>query len=262
LNKREPTALGFTSHLSIDTISEQAMWRLRSAVIVACVMVAEILSGGCTPIWDARDIVPPPPYDAQLVRFPPWAGPKRKLQIQEITIPAVELERYPALTSAQVGKGLSRLLVDTLAATGRFDLLEQRAPLIQRLSNRLQRSANGEGTPTLAIGAEEEPLFFLSARLFDVALCTPNHWSTESPPVSTCRTSLGVQIRISDPSGQFVPGATHPVSPQGRYVHAQTMPLFGDDPVSFDQSAMGRAATKALRHAVLQAIERLERLGW
>lgn len=225
-------------------------------------MAAEILLGGCISIWDARDIVPPPSYDDQLVRFPPWTGPKRKLQIQEITIPEVELNHYPALASAQVGTGLSRLLVDALADTGRFDLLEQRAPLIQRLSNRLQRAANGGGAPTLAITAGEEPAFFLYAKIFDVAMCMPNSWPSESPPGFACRTSLGVQIRISDSSGQFIPGATHPVSPQGRYVHAQTMPLFGDDSVSFDQSAMGRAGAKALRHAVLQAIERLERLGW
>ena len=246
----------------LSTVSEQPMWRLRIAVIAVIVVVAGILIGGCAPRLGAQDIVPPPRYDAQLVRFPPWTGPKHKLQIQEITVPEIELKRYPTLASAQVGQGLSRLLVELLSDTGRFNLLEQRAPLIPRPNDLFQRSAIGGDRPTLAIKDEKAPMLFLYAKLFDVAMCTTNSRSPEPQIVSTCRTSLGVQIQISNAAGQFVPGATHPLSPQGRYVHAKTMPLFGDDPESFDQSAMGRVAAKAVRHAVLQAIERLERQDW
>ena len=262
MNQLAPTTLGFASRLSIDTINEQMMRQLCKAVIAIIVMGAAILTNGCTPNWDAQNIGPPQPYDAQLVRFPPWTGPKRQLQIQEIAVPEGELKRYPALASAQVGQGLCRLLVDTLADTGRFDLLEQRTALIERLSGQLQRMANGQETSSQITTKEAAPRFLLYAKIFDVVMCAPDSRPLESRPVSTCRTSLGVQIQISNPSGQFVPGATHPLSPQGRYVHAKTMPFFGDDSAPFDQSAMGRAAAKAVRHAVLQAIERLERHGW
>ncbi|MDH3599143.1 MAG: hypothetical protein OEU26_05825 [Candidatus Tectomicrobia bacterium] len=225
-------------------------------------IAAQLWLGGCAPRLGAQDIVPPQIQDNQLVRFSPKVGPKRKLRIRELAMSSSELKRYPVLASAPVGRGLSRLLVATLADTGRFDLLEDHDQLVQRLSHPWRRTAEGIAAHTPPVEDAEPSAFLFYAKIFDVAVCAPNRQSPDSQGLSICRTSVGVQVRIADAAGRFVPGATHPLSPQGRYVHDKTMPLFGSNLVAFDHSAMGKAVAKAMRFAVLQAIERLERQGW
>jgi hypothetical protein len=225
-------------------------------------MAAQLWLEGCAPSLGAQDITLPPIPDSQLVRFPPESGPKRKLRIRELAIPASDLKHYSGLASSQIGRALIRLLVATLTDTGRFDLLEDHEPLVQYLNQPWNQTAEGIAMRTPPVQDAETSTFLLYAKIFDVDVCGPHRQSPDSQDVSTCRTSVGVQVRLADATGRFVPGATHPLSPQGRYVHDKTMPLFGSDRVTFDQSAMGKAVAKAMRFALLQAIERLERQGW
>ena len=63
-------------------------------------------------------------------------------------------------------------------------------------------------------------------------------------------------------SGQFIPVTTHPLSPQGRYMHTRNVSLFGNAHTAFEQSAVGKAAVKAIRYALLRALEQFDREGW
>jgi hypothetical protein len=229
---------------------------------MAVVALAQIWLGGCAPRLGSQDIVLPQIDDGQFIRFSPAVGTKRKLRIREIAIPSSEIKRYPVFASPEVGRGLSHLLVSTLADTGRFDLLEDHDELVQRLSYPWPLTEEGITARTPPVEDAETSTFLLYAKIFDVAACAPNRQSLDTQGGTTCRTSVGVQIRIVDAAGRFVPGAAHPLSPQGRYVHDQTMSLFGSDRVEFHQSAIGKAVAKAMRFALLQAIERLERQGW
>jgi hypothetical protein len=72
-----------------------------------------------------------------------------------------------------------------------------------------------------------------------------------------------VQVRIANTAtGEYIPGSTDPLSPEGKYVHTVNLPLFGDGRSAFDQSAVGIATLKATQYAVLKAIQRFDRAGW
>lgn len=78
----------------------------------------------------------------------------------------------------------------------------------------------------------------------------------------TCVTSVGVQVRIGhSATGEYIPGTTDPMSPEGKYVHTANVPLFGDARLGFEQSAVGKATLKATRYAVLKALQRLQSAG-
>jgi hypothetical protein len=71
-------------------------------------------------------------------------------------------------------------------------------------------------------------------------------------------TDVGVQRRIANTAtGGYIPG-----SAEGQYVHAVNLSVFGDTRLPFDQSAVGKATTKATQYAVLKALERFDRAGW
>jgi hypothetical protein len=75
-------------------------------------------------------------------------------------------------------------------------------------------------------------------------------------------TSVGVQVRIgSTATGEYIPGSTDPMSPEGKYVHTVNISLFGDASRAFDQSAIGKATLKATRYAVLKALQRFQDAG-
>ncbi len=101
----------------------------------------------------------------------------------------------------------------------------------------------------------------LSVKIFDIVTCQPVYRLASAQQQASCRSSVGTQVRIEAPSGQFVPGAAHPLAPQGRYVHPDHLTLFGTPDVAFSDSAVGMAAAKAIQYALLQALERLDRQG-
>ena len=84
--------------------------------------------------------------------------------------------------------------------------------------------------------------------IFDFAPCSPVEKIGFLAKSLSCVTSVGVQVRIGNTAtGEYVPGTSDPLSPEGKYVHTVNAPLFGDPRLAFDQSAIGKATLKATR---------------
>jgi len=99
------------------------------------------------------------------------------------------------------------------------------------------------------------------AEIFDFAPCSPVDKIGLVSKKLTCVTSVGVQVRIENvATGEYIPGSTDPLSPEGKYVHTVNASLFGDAR-TFDQSAVGKATLKAMRYAVLKVLQRSQRAG-
>ena len=212
---------------------------------------------------DFNDVPPSDSPAGQRVRLSPAKGLKREIQIRAMRIPSTDLNQYPELAAQRVGFGLSGMLVNILADTGRFDLVEAPEQVVQRLGERWRQTEDGiDAQNDPPSEGSENPQFLISVKLFDVAACVPEKRSILGRERPTCRTRVGVLVRIENAAGQFIPGSTHPLSPQGRYVHIKHLSRFGNAQTAFEQSAVGKATAKAMRYAVLQALERFDRQGW
>ncbi len=225
---------------------------------VVCVIACGSLLWRCAPIPDPSDGI----STASRVDFPAVQGPKRTLQVKSMSIPTVDLDRHPELAETSVRVGLSQMLLDTLVDTGRFDLMEPPEQLMKRLVKGWQRTEDGLAVHTEPRDGVEGPEFQLSVTLFDFSTCASERRALLDGKQLTCHTRVGVQVRIENTMGQFVPGSTHPLSPQGLYTHAREVPLFGNAETAFDHSAIGKATVQAVRYAVLQALERFDRKQW
>ena len=234
-----------------------AVWmRPALVMIVGCFLLC-----GCAFPAAPDDLPVPDSAAAQHARLVPHKGPPRKIQIRAVHIPATDLNRYPELTAPRVGFGLSRILVNVLSDTGRFDLLEAQQ-VVQQLGQRWRQTEAGIDVYNDAATTLARPEFLISLKVFDIDVCEPEKRNILGRQRSTCNTRVGVQVRIENTSGQFIPGSTHPLSPQGRYRHIIHVSRFGDSQTTFGQSAVGKATTKAVRYAVLQALERFDHQGW
>jgi curli biogenesis system outer membrane secretion channel CsgG len=197
--------------------------------------------------------------------FPPYRGPKRKIQVVQINIPLDDIKRYPELAEKRVGFGLSHILVETLFDTGRFTFLEDKEQILRRLVELWELSEDGIliKNPVAPETALQAPEFLLYAEVFDFAPCSPVERIGLTGKSLSCVTSVGVQVRIANTaSGEYIPGSTDPLSDEGKYVHAVDLPLFGDSRLAFDQSGVGKATLKATQYAVLKALQRFDRAGW
>ena len=236
------------------------MWRR-----VACTMVVGLLCWGCAANVGSHGAAPSTPSEAEGVKFPPIRGAKRKIQVVQINIPADDIKCYPELGEKRVGVGLSNILVETLFDTGRFTFLEDKEHILRRLVELWELTEDGilVKNPVAPETALQAPDFLIYAEVFDFVACAPVERIGLASKQLTCITSVGVQVRIANTAtGEYIPGSTDPLSPEGKYVHTVNLPLFGDGRSAFDQSAVGKATLKATQYAVLKAIQRLDRAGW
>jgi hypothetical protein len=197
--------------------------------------------------------------------FPPFQGARRNIQVVQINIPAEDVRRYPELAEKRVGFGLSNILVETLFDTGRFSFLEEKEQVLKRLVELWELTEDGILVKPRATAdtALQAPEFLVYAEVFDFVACSPLERLDARGKNLSCVTSVGVQVRIArTATGEYIPGSTDPLSPQGKYVHTVELPLFARAGTPFDQSAVGKATLKATRYAVLQALQRFDRAGW
>ena len=199
------------------------------------------------------------------VTFPPYQGPQRKIQVVQIRIPKADLDRYPDLAEKRVGFGLSSLLVEAVFDTGRFVLLEEKEAILKRLVEQWELTEDGilAKDPAAQDTALHAAELLLYAEIFDFAACSPIERIGLVRKKLSCVTSVGVQVRIvNTATGVYIPGSSDPTSPQGRVVHTVNTSLFGSAKQPFDQSAVGEAASRATRYALLKALQRFDQAGW
>jgi curli biogenesis system outer membrane secretion channel CsgG len=232
---------------------------------MACLIVIALLCWGCAtsvgPYGAPQSAAP----TMESVSFPPNRGPKRKIQVVQINIPADDIKRYPELGEKRVGFGLSNILVETLFDTGRFTFLADKEQILRRLVELWEMSEDGilVKNPVAPDTALQAPDLLIYAEVFDFVACSPVDSIGLVSKTLTCVTSVAVQVRIANTaSGEYIPGSTDPLSPEGKYVHTVNVSLFGDTRLAFDQSAVGKATLKATQYAVLKGLQRFDRAGW
>ena len=246
------------------TLGEHA---LRGGVRWWGLMCLAALAGwllGCAAGVGPHGEVQPGGPDEVSLSFPPYNGPKRRVQVVQINIPAEDIRRYPELAEKRVGFGLSNILVETLYDTNRFTFLEEKEQVLKRLVELWELTQDGilVKNPTAPETALQAPDFLVYAEIFDFAPCSPVEKIGLLSKNLTCVTSVGVQVRIeSTATGEYIPGTTDPLSPEGKYVHIANVSLFGDARSAFDQSAIGKATLKATRYAVRKALQRFQLAG-
>jgi curli biogenesis system outer membrane secretion channel CsgG len=236
------------------------MWRpLAYALLIGLLVL------GCAASEGPHGTVQATAPAAEGVRFPPYRGPKHKIQVVQINIPAEDIKHYPELGEKRVGFGLSNILVETLFDTQRFAFLEDKEQLLRRLVELWELTEDGilVKNPAAPNTALQAPEFLVYAQVFDFVACSPVESIGLVNKHLTCVTSVGVQVRIANAAtGEYIPGSTDPLSREGKYVHTVNLSLFGDHRLAFDQSAVGKATLNATQYAVRKALERADRAGW
>jgi curli biogenesis system outer membrane secretion channel CsgG len=182
-----------------------------------------------------------------------YQGPKTRVQVIRFGIPKDVAEKYPELADKRVGWGLCNRIVDALYNTGRFEYIEEKEAMIEKLVEEWKLSQAGIYTSETAIetGQLKAPEYLIYAEVFDFAV-GKSESVVGMKKKDTAVTRIGVQIRLVDvKTGSYIPA-----SGNGEASSTQGGAIWAQNRAEFDQTTVGIASQQAVNAAVKQLLER------
>jgi len=191
---------------------------------------------------------------SQIQPYPLWEGEKAQVQILELKVPAGLVEAYPQLADQNVGWGLMNRIIDELYQTGRFQLVEDKADIRQKVVQQWALAQSGlvmSGKKEDAPAGLTAPEFFLYAELADFSVQKQEQVSGLMAEEKQ-KTSLMLQLRLVDvKTGEFIPASgigSALTTGKGIWVNPD---------LSFDQSAVGVALNRSVNQTVHSLLKRM-----
>ncbi len=181
------------------------------------------------------------------------SGPKTRVQVIRFGIPKDVADKYPELADKRVGWGLCNRLVEALYNTGRFEYIEEKETMLEKLIEEWKLSQAGIYTSETAIetGQLKAPEYLIYAEVFDFAVGKSEKVAGMKKDEKNI-TTIGVQIRMVDvKTGSFIPA-----SGVGEAASTQSGAIWAQNRAEFDQTTVGIASQQAVNAAVQQLLQR------
>lgn len=188
--------------------------------------------------------------------FPPYAGPKTRVQVIRFGIPSDIVEKYQELADKRVGWGLCNRIIEALWSTGRFEYIEEKEAILERMIDQWKLSQAGIYTSETAVeaGQLKAPEYLIYAEVFDFAVSKSEKVLGAKKQEATT-TRIGIQIRMVDiKTGTYIPA-----SGNGEAATTQGGTIWAKNRSEFDQTTVGIASQQAVNAALLQLLERFEK---
>jgi curli biogenesis system outer membrane secretion channel CsgG len=221
--------------------------------LAAVSLAGAVLLSGCASVSTQTDLKEQK-NDAVVVSGD-YTGPKKRVQVMQFDVPQKYLDNYPELAEKRIGFGLCNRLVDAFYETNRFDFIEEKQAIIDRMLQSWALSQSGAVNEETAVQSEglNAPEYLVYAEVYDFSVST-----SESIAGVAARqdkiTRLGIQVRMVDvATGQYVPS-----SGIGEVVVEENAVIWAANQESFDQSTVGKASQLAINTAVNTLVKRLK----
>ena len=189
--------------------------------------------------------------------IPEYDGEPIPVAILSIGVNEEVLAQYPELGDYRVGLGLSNITVAFMEETFRFEFVETKDEIKDRMVTQYKASAKGLLTEQYElkgniIGAK----YFGYIEVYDFSISEDETINLKDGVKNTLVTRLGLQVRLVDAqSGLYMTG-----SGLGTSTTTREMTLLNDEnleEVAFNQSSIGTATKKALNTAVYKIVKRM-----
>ena len=198
---------------------------------------------------------------ASIYSIPEYFGEPVPVALLNIGITEDVLNMYPELRDFRVGLGLTNITVAFLDETFRFQFVETRDEIKDRMVTQYKASQKGftandiniEGKITLA-------KYFIYIEVYDFSVSEDETINLKDGVKNTLVTRLGMQVRAVDAeTGLYMTG-----SGLGKATTTRELTFLNDDnleEVAFNQSSIGVSTRKALETAVAKIVKRMIRGG-
>ena len=167
------------------------------------------------------------------------------------------LSQYPELGDYRVGLGLSNITVAFMEETFRFEFVETKDEIKNRMVSQYKASAKGLLTEQYELkGNIVGAKYFGYIEVYDFSISEDETVNLKDGVTNKLVTRLGLQVRLVDTqSGLYMTG-----SGLGKSTTTREVTLLNDEnleEVAFNQSSIGTATKKALNTAVYKIVKRM-----
>ena len=191
--------------------------------------------------------------------IPEYEGEPVKVALLSIGITDEILEQYPELGDKRVGLGLMNIVTAFMDETWRFEFVETRDEIKDRMITQSKASAKGfTANNVSAMGNIMLAEYFVYAEIYDFSISNDETINLKDGVKENLVTRLGFQVKLVDAkTGLYMTG-----SGLGKSVTIREMTLLNDanlSEINFNQSSIGRATKDALNTAVAKLVKRMLR---
>jgi hypothetical protein len=190
--------------------------------------------------------------------IPEYDGVPVPVAILSIGVSEEVLSQYPELGDYRVGLGLSNITVAFMEETFRFEFVETKDEIKNRMVSQYKAAAKGLLTESYELkGNIVGAKYFGYIEVYDFSISEDETVSLKDGVKNVVNTRLGLQVRLVDAqSGLYMTG-----SGLGIATTTREMTLLNDEnleEVAFNQSSIGTATKKALNTAVYKIVKRMK----
>lgn len=198
---------------------------------------------------------------ASVYEIPEYDGQPVPVAILSIGVSEEVLAQYPELGDYRVGLGLSNITVAFMEETFRFEFVETKDEIKNRMVTQYKAAAKGLLTESYELkGNIVGAKYFGYIEVYDFSISEDETVSMKDGVKNVLNTRLGLQVRLVDAqSGLYMTG-----SGLGMATTTREMTLLNDEnleEVAFNQSSIGTATKKALNTAVYKIVKRMKQKG-
>lgn len=170
-------------------------------------------------------------------------------------------EMYPELRDGRVGLGLTNIVIEYLDWTNRFEFVEEKSAIKDRMKSQWVASRKGVSeNQVYGMGKIKLAEYFVTIEIYDFSVSEDEVLSLKDGSKQTQTTRLGLQVRFTNATnGTYFVGSGLGTA---KTVKTQEGLLGLDlDEIKFRQSAIGVSTRKALETASARIVARMIRKG-
>ena len=198
---------------------------------------------------------------ASIYSIPEYNGDPVPVALLNIGITEDVLNMYPELKDYRVGLGLTNITVAFLDETFRFEFVETRDEIKNRMVTQYKASQKGFTANQVDIkGKITLAKYFIYIEVYDFSISEDETINLKDGIKNTLVTRLGMQVRaVNAETGLYMTG-----SGLGKATTTRELTFLNDDnleEVAFNQSSIGVSTRKALETAVAKIVKRMLRKG-
>ena len=190
---------------------------------------------------------------------PEYDGDPVSVALLNIGVSDEVLSQYPELGDYRVGLGLTNITVAFLDETFRFEFVETKDEIKNRMITQYKASQKGFTANQIDIkGKIMLAKYFCYIEVYDFSISEDESISLKDGIKSNLVTRLGLQVKMVDAeTGLYMTG-----SGLGKATTTREMTLLNDEnleEIKFNQSSIGTATKKALETGVAKVVKRMIR---
>lgn len=194
---------------------------------------------------------------ASIYSIPEYNGEPVPVALLSIGISDEVLSQYPELGDYRVGLGLANIVVAFMDETFRFEFVETKDEIKDRMINQMKASDKGISANKIEVkGNIVLAKYFGYVEVYDFSISEDETVNLKDGVKNTLVTRLGLQLKLVDAeTGLYMTG-----SGLGMATTTREMTLLNDanlEEVAFNQSSIGTSTKKALETAVAKVVKRM-----